>query len=139
MDLRIDADTGHVVDDFLGFMRRLEKPAVGFELVADYLRGRELHRFATRGDGAWPPDSKETVRRKGNNRPLYDTGALFRSLTAPDAKGSVVRPRGQQMTFGTSLFYARFVSKKRPLFNTTTVDRTESAGRMMAWLMGAFE
>jgi hypothetical protein len=37
--------------------------------------------FDTGGDGQWLPNSDETIRRKGSDRPLIDTGALRRTIT----------------------------------------------------------
>lgn len=125
------------VEDFLTLQHRLVEPRPGFESVADYLRGRQSRRFATRGDGSWPPLRETTVKRKGNARVLYMTGALQRSLTTK-GRGSVQRVSGQTMTFGTSLFYARFVAKKRPLFNTTSTDRRQASNRFMRYLLGGF-
>ena len=35
----------------------------------------------TDGRNNWPPNRPSTIRRKGSNRPLIDTGALRRSIT----------------------------------------------------------
>lgn len=40
-----------------------------------------LECFKTGGFGSWAPNSAETVRRKGSDKPLIDTGALRRSIT----------------------------------------------------------
>jgi hypothetical protein len=136
--MRLDVEVTGVtktVEDFLTLQHRLSEPRVGFESVADYLRGREARRFASRGDGRWPPLRENTVQRKGHSRVLYLTGALQRSLTGK-GRGSVQRISGQTMTFGTSLFYARFVAKKRPLFNTTSTDRRQASNRFMHYLLG---
>jgi hypothetical protein len=128
VELQVTADVAKTVGDFLTLQHRLEEPGGGFASAANYLRGREARRFASRGDGSWPPLAKSTVRRKGNARMLYLTGALERSLTTSES-GNVERISGQTMTFGTSLFYGRFVAKKRPLFNTTPADRREVSTR----------
>jgi hypothetical protein len=36
-------------------------------------------RYMTRGYGQWPPLSPETIKRKGHDNPLIDTGAMFAS------------------------------------------------------------
>lgn len=33
------------------------------------------------GDPAWPPNTDETIKRKGSSKPLIDTGQLLKSIT----------------------------------------------------------
>lgn len=62
----------------------------GFQ-IAEY--EKELNRFALRlqnyarkiiysNDGRLKPNAKSTIRKKGDNHPLFDTGQLARSITA---------------------------------------------------------
>jgi phage gpG-like protein len=54
--------------------------------------------------------AESTLAQKRGGEPLVDTGALKRSLTVPGhVEGGIRRITAQEMEFGTSLFYARFV------------------------------
>jgi phage gpG-like protein len=141
MDLQIDVSgVDRTSSRFMKMMRRLQDPSDVLEnQVADYLRQRQSHRFATHGDGTWPANAKSTVRKKGNGRPLYDSGTLFRALTRERTAGSRSSAHGDTLTFGTSLFYARFIAKRRPLFNTTRADKVQISARVRRYLMGPFE
>lgn len=43
--------------------------------------------FATRGWGQWKPNADYTVKQKGSDSPLIDTGQLRRSITSKVIKG----------------------------------------------------
>lgn len=45
--------------------------------------------FATRGFGKWAPNTPATVRAKGSDAPLIDTGQLRRSITSKVTKGKL--------------------------------------------------
>jgi phage gpG-like protein len=51
-------------------------PKIGAWWVASVLEC-----FRSRGFGGWRPLKPATIRRKGSNAPLIDTGALMRSIT----------------------------------------------------------
>lgn len=138
-ELTFDAvGVGRVEAHLTGFRHRLEHPEPGFDNAADYLRGRMGRRFATRGDGSWRPNRPGTLRQKGGSQPLVDSGALLASFVRR-GRGSVQRVSGSTMTYGTSLFYARFVGKRRRLFNTTATDRRQVSERFLHYLMGGWE
>lgn len=118
---------------------RLAEPRPALEQAADYWREREARRFATDGDGRWPDLKNETIKRKGSARPLVDSGRLRASLTVKQAPGSMARITGATLRFGTTVYYGRFVAKRRPLFNVTATDRRQVAGRIARWLMEPFE
>lgn len=44
--------------------------------------------FATSGWGAWPPNTPETIRRKGSSRPLIEFGELRKSVSSDVVKSS---------------------------------------------------
>lgn len=135
MRLEVDA-TGvdRASSRFVRLQHRLDNPRPVFEQVADVLRAGQRRRFATRGDGRWPALSRSTVRKKGHARVLYMTGALQRSLASRGA-GSVQQVTGSQMRFGTSLFYARFVAKRRPLFSVRATEKRQISARVLRYLM----
>jgi hypothetical protein len=138
--VRLELDAGGVdvvVADFLALRNRFEDPAPVLETdVAYYLRGRQGRRFATRGDGTWRRDKPSTVRRKGNAQVGRDSGDMIASFTRSRAKGSVARARGGTLTFGTSLYWARFFTRERPLFHTKDSDERAVAARVLRWLIG---
>lgn len=74
----------------------------------------ETHKthFDTQSDPAanpWPPLAPSTIRRKGHDTILYETGRLKASL-AGKTEDSIraVSERGQGLLFGTSVEYAGF-------------------------------
>jgi hypothetical protein len=120
---------------FTRMQRRFQNPEPGFREVADFYRDRMRRRFASMGDGTWAPDAAETVRRKGSARPWIDSGKTMRSVTARGAPGSVEKMTKTSMRFGTSIFYARFASRRRPLFNVTKADRRQVVSRFTRYLL----
>jgi phage gpG-like protein len=140
--MRIDIDVRgatRTASHFVEMHRRLAQPKPALDDVADYWRQREQRRFTTAGDGTWQPLAESTVKRKGHARILFDTGRGMASLTRKGAPGSVARITGATLQFGTSIYYLRFAAKRRPLFNVTATDRRAIAGRVTAYLMGAFD
>jgi hypothetical protein len=61
------------------------KPKMNY--IADKVAGW-CRQWFTDPRNNWPPDKPATVKRKGSDRPLIDTGALRQSITG------VVRPHG---------------------------------------------
>ena len=112
---------------------RIEDPRPGLREIADYLRVVEREQFASRGKGKWTPLRPGTIRQKGSSTPLVASGALMRSLTAKRGRGRKSRVTKSGLVFGTSLYYARFVSKRRPV-----IDLSRSNARRMAQIMGRY-
>lgn len=122
------------------FRERLDQPQPVFKNdIASYFRAIERRRFETEGDGQWPALNPNTIRKKGSSRPMVDSGGLLASLTVPRARGAVTRATRTTLTFGTRLFYAKFVTKRRPLFNTTEQDARIVAKRIVDWLLEPFD
>lgn len=67
----------------------LEKPIEAALNGEDYMKSLEdvgLHAKTIvqdyfEGDNKWPPNAESTIRRKGSDQPLIDTGALRQSIT----------------------------------------------------------
>jgi hypothetical protein len=116
--------------------QRLENPEPGLRLVADHLRKVESEQFASRGGrtGGWPELDPDTIRQKGSSEVLVATGELMRSLTRRGAAGSKEQITNEGLLFGTTLYYARFVSKRRPLVGLNSGDRREIAQQFMRWV-----
>jgi hypothetical protein len=89
-----------------------------WDRVLPQLRSHERTLFLTRGHGQWPANRPGTVRQKGRNRPLIDSGRLMKALTVPRASGSVTRRTRTQVLFGVRdtgpVYYSKFVGKDRP-------------------------
>lgn len=85
-------------------------------------------RFAHGGEGDWQRLAKETVESKARKRQdpriMRASGALFKSLTADKGRGALRRKSRYQLTYGTSVFYARFhqTGKGVPKRELITVD-----------------
>jgi len=88
----------------------------GFEPALQEIAGdfREMvsEQFATQGLAGgtpWAPLAPATLRRKrGDAGILYNTGALFLSLTDPDGSGHVEESGGTSLDLGTQVPYAAF-------------------------------
>lgn len=83
-----------------------------------------------RGSGGWAPLAPSTVAKRGSAHPiLFETGALYDSLTKPGNKGAVRNITADGMTVGTTVPYARFhqhgtgrMPRRRPV-EFTEADR----------------
>jgi phage gpG-like protein len=62
--------------DILGIMKRIG------------IKGQAIvqEAFATRGFGSWAPNKPATIKAKGSDAPLVDSGALRRSITSDVVK-----------------------------------------------------
>jgi hypothetical protein len=141
MDLQITA-TGvdRTVKDFMALRNRLASPEPVLQGdVADFLRLRMRERFASRGEGRWAPLKKNTVARKGNSRVWFDSGAAMASVTRKGAPGAKATARNGTLTFGTSIFYARFVSRRRPLIDPRMVSDHRLGKLIVDWLLAPFD
>lgn len=78
--------------------------------------------------------------RDGKHYTLVDTGHLRESLTRQHAPGNVLRIGRSEMRFGTSVFYARFLTQRG--FRILNVDRQlrgDAADRTREFILGATE
>jgi hypothetical protein len=117
-----DRQAGALIDRL---SRRLEDSTPAMHSLVDQLLEVEQERFAGRGV-RWRRLSAATRRIKAQQhldpRPNVATGALMRSLTTRDAPGQVVRVTPTSLTFGTSVWYAKFAKKlgRNPVGATRT-------------------
>lgn len=56
----------------------------------------------------WPPLKPSTIKRKGNDRILVETGALMASLVSVGGPGNINAVESRGMLFGTDVEYAIF-------------------------------
>jgi len=136
--------TAHGVDDvsrmFDGLRRRIRNPGPGWERVVDELRAGERRVFASRGASIgmpWEPLAESTLRKRAaagqGSAPLTATGRLAAELTGT----AQVRTRGDEAVFGTRRFYARFVSRRRPMVGADAAAARAVADEMCDYLIGA--
>jgi hypothetical protein len=129
--------TARAVDWLLGFGERADGPKPAFERVADDLRAAQRVQFLT-GAG-WARDKPSTVRQKKAKgqpaRVMVATGAAERSYTVKGAPGAVARITRTQLTFGSSLYYLRFQTKKRPPIRATRAMARQAAVRFVNWIV----
>ncbi len=52
------------------------------DVVAEDLVAAVVDRIDSQGDGEWPPNTPETIARKGSAAPMIDTGQLRGSIRA---------------------------------------------------------
>lgn len=119
--------------------RRARQPRPAFHAIFKILREGEREAFSSRGatiGEAWPGLSKATKRIKGHGQPLRASGDLIASLTLPFARGRVAEAAGQSARFGTSLFYARFVARRRPMVGASQPTGHRAAEAMLRFLLG---
>lgn len=93
---------------------RLEDGTPALTSLVDTLLEVHQERFQGRGV-RWrrlDPDTLRIDRQQGRDpRPNVFTGKVMRSLTQRGAPGQVVRVTPTSLTFGTSIWYARFAKK----------------------------
>lgn len=82
-------------EDLAGVARRLVNAEPAFVDVARILERGEQRLFK---------------RLRGK---YVDTGATRASLTQPDANGAIRQAHGDELVFGTSIWYARFLRRKK--------------------------
>lgn len=74
---------------------------------------------------AWPPLSRETLRQKTGLLPGVESGRMRDSLTGR-GRGAKTSATRTQVLAGTSVFYARFFAKRRPIVGITGADLREA-------------
>lgn len=63
------------------------------------------------GGTPWAPLKPATIKRKRQNRILYDTGALMASLTNVGGSGNVHEAMPRELVFGTDIEYAGYLQE----------------------------
>lgn len=102
------------------------------EMLETFHRGIESNFDNTRGPGyTWAPHSPVTIALHGPHPLLILTGAMKRSVTQTGAEGRIEDIMQNEMTIGTSLFYAPFQQ-----FGTTGPPRIPA--RRFLWLQGSY-
>jgi phage gpG-like protein len=106
-------DSANIDGALKTFQAALADNSQALEAVAADLRQQIAEQFATQGAAGgtpWAPLAPSTLlkshRRLGGI--LYSTGALFDSLTDPEAPGHLEQVSAQELLFGSSLPYAMF-------------------------------
>ena len=74
---------------------------------------------ATSEHSRWRPLQPETKERKGSSRILVQTGRLRASVTDASDPGFYSVLRTRSLTLGSSLDYAPYVNKRRPIIRLT--------------------
>jgi phage gpG-like protein len=127
MDLTVSQTGAELAARLLGRTgKRLDDPRPGLRLVFDYLREIETQQFATGGrarGGGWDENHPLTAKRKGHSRPLVASKRLMRSLTGKRGAGARRDVSRTEAHFGTKVWYARFVVKRRPFLVFDRRDR----------------
>ena len=103
------------------------------------LRREQRIVFATRGHGRWPANDPKTIRQKGHDRPMVDSGKLLAALTLPGAPGSVAQKRNTSLAFGVddrSIYWAKFVGKRRPFIVSERIAGRLGADAVNDYLTG---
>lgn len=138
--IEIDAaGDGTAAEMLARIARRARQPRPAFHAIFKLLREGEREVFATRGatiGEAWPGLAKATKRIKGHGQPLRASGDLIASLTLPLAPGRVADVAGQAARFGTGLFYARFVARRRPMVGASQSTSHRAGEAMLRFLLG---
>ena len=108
------------IDDLDGIAKRMEHARPAFEAVSEILEaGEERHFSGLRG---------RYVR----------TGALRDSLTQPDANGAIREAHADELVFGTSIYYARFLRRKRKsaVLVLKPLERKAASKTILDYVMG---
>lgn len=94
--------------------QRLDDGTPALRGLVDTLLEVEQERFAGRGV-RWrklDPETRRIDAQQGRDpRPNVNTGRLMHSLTTRGAPGQIVRVTPTSLTFGTSVWYAKFARK----------------------------
>jgi phage gpG-like protein len=144
--LTVAADVDDAVSHLLAVGARANNPERAFRAIADDLMADERRRFATRGFGRWQPDAPSTIKRKGNNKVLEQSGRLRRALTERSAPGQRLDISRTEMTFGLTpggaAYYGRFHQQgkgvpKRQLVpdRPSPALRTKITGRVRSFIV----
>lgn len=106
--------------DLDGIAERMRDAKPAFELVEKILEAGEERHFNS---------------LKGR---YVLTGALKESLTNGDANGAIREAHADELEFGTSIYYARFLrrKKKSAVLVLKPLERKASARTIMAFVMG---
>lgn len=126
--------------------RRTRDPRPVLNRLSDMIRDAQVERFGqNRGMKKLAPSTLARKRREGlDERPLRRTGLLVRSVTVEHAREQIDRIHGDELTFGTSVYYARFHDKgegvpKRRVINLTNRQRGPVGDTILDWVFGRGE
>ena len=107
VDVRTTPSVDAIARKLQGFIRRLGNLSGAGDDVHEIIEQETEKVFRTEDGGRWPPLAPSTVARKApGSRPLEASGVLRHSLGGR-GPGSIRTARGNRVTFGTSLRYAR--------------------------------
>jgi hypothetical protein len=82
------------------------------------------------------PSTQARHRREGTSA-LVGSGALEDSLTKHDGRGAIRKAHGDQLVFGSSVYYARFQDKnKRQILVFRPADKKQARVILVDHLMG---
>lgn len=86
--LSVDTEFWKLARDFKPLVEKLQDPRSALEVLADQVRKAYSRQYRT-GAG-WAPLKAETVRLKGNNKKLVDSGKMRNALTRTSGGGSTI-------------------------------------------------
>ena len=78
--------------------------------IAEYEAGMFAGEFGS-NLSAWAPLAESTIRRKGHDRILFETGALRESLVNVGGEGNIADANERGLVFGTEVPYAGFLQE----------------------------
>lgn len=130
-----DTDINVVIEMMQATASQLESfdfSPVFSSMLETFHRGIESNFDNIRGPGyTWPPHSPVTIAKHGPHPLLILTGAMKRSVTQTGSEGRIEEIMRDEMTIGTSLFYAPYQQ-----FGTTGPPRIPV--RRFLWLQGSY-
>jgi hypothetical protein len=144
--LRVDLDTSGIAEaygELSGIARRAREGKAVFDRFARWLMASERTHLQR---GPFTPLDPDTIRQKGNARPLHASGLLEAALTVWRAPGQKLSIRDESMTFGLKpngdAFYGAFHQYGRSVPVRKPLDVPYDAERRLAdflldHLMGA--
>lgn len=106
--------------DLDGISVRMQNARPAFELVQEILQAGEERHFA------------------GLRGRYVRTGALKASLTQPNANGAIREAHADELVFGTSIYYARFLrrKKKSAVLVLKPIERKAASRTILDFIMG---
>jgi hypothetical protein len=118
----------------------------GLQLVGDEKAVKDMDGIAERMKDAKPAfELVEKILESGEERHFnslkgryVDTGALKASLTDGNANGAIREAHADELTFGTSIYYARFLRRRRKsaVLVLKPLERKASTRTIMEFIMG---
>lgn len=146
---KVEWDISKAVAGLQALARRLANLRPAWVSVLAYLRAQSRLQFSSAGarsGSPWQPLSERYSRWKAVRYPgqpiLRATDEMFRSLTEPDADGSIAEAEPQSLTYGTRNRKAAYHQRgnarlpQRKVLEVTDNDRREVAKLVRAHLQG---